>query len=132
MAKEIFEKVLLVDDDLLTNTLNERLIQKGGLGKEVVITTNAQQALEYLESHLEDPPDLIFLDVNMPGMNGFEFLEAFQTTYRHLMSSVIMMLTTSVNSDDLNKARKYEGVSEYINKPLSLNTVLQIKEKYLG
>ena len=75
-----YKKILLVDDDETSNFLNELLIKGMDIVEEVSIASNGQEALNYLENESGSFPQLIFLDLNMPVMDGFEFLEAFEKT----------------------------------------------------
>ncbi len=128
------KKVMLVDDDDITNNLNTRLIEKLGISDNVVIATNGQKAIEYLNNCNEtNQPDLIILDINMPVMNGFEFLETFHNTFAHKPKPLIlMMLTTSVQNSDFAKAKTFDEVSEYISKPLTPVKIKDIMVNYFG
>lgn len=129
-----FRTTLLVDDDPVTNMLNSRLIQKLQLTSTAEIVTNGKEALEYLRNcSAEAMPDLILLDINMPVMNGFEFMEAYEKEFAADSSCLIlMMLTTSANSADLEKARSYQKITEFMSKPLNRAKIELIKEEYLS
>jgi CheY-like chemotaxis protein len=124
--------VLLVDDDQVTNLLNSKVIKKVKLASKVDIVLNGKEALEYLENvRNEDIPHIIFLDINMPYMNGFEFLDIYNKKFNEKHGTlVLMMLTTSINSVEVEKARSYGSVSEFISKPLTVDKLKQIMEKY--
>lgn len=123
-----FEKVLLIDDDEINNMLNARLIRKAGLSQSIDTALNGQEGLDYLESCVkEDFPDLIFLDIHMPVMDGFEFLEAYKKRFKsHHHTIILMMLTTSVLESDRNKALDSMLVKEFINKPLTSSKLEEI------
>lgn len=114
--------VLLVDDDSINNFINERLIKKIDLTEEVNISLNGKEALEHLlkrSSEGKNVPELILLDINMPVMDGFEFLDAFQKLeLPNKNSIIIVMLTTSTNPSDTERLEN-TGVAGYINKPLT-------------
>lgn len=114
--------VLLVDDDSINNFINERLIKKIDLTEEVNISLNGKEALEYLlkrSSEGKNVPELILLDINMPVMDGFEFLDSFQKLeLPNKNSIIIVMLTTSTNPSDTERLEN-TGVAGYINKPLT-------------
>lgn len=130
--------ILLVDDNPADNRFHEIRIQKAGICDRIEKVTSGQEALDYIlksgdpangETH--PTPDLIFLDINMPGMNGFEFLEEYKKLDEKLKSrAVIVMLTNSLNPDDQKRAMATKEVSEFQNKPLSVKTVQDMIEKY--
>jgi CheY-like chemotaxis protein len=91
-------------------------------------------ALEYLKSKKVDKdifPDLLFLDINMPGMNGWDFIQEFERLNKELQDRVIIiMLTTSDNDEDVAKAKALNFVSDYITKPLTEEIMKGIIKKY--
>jgi CheY-like chemotaxis protein len=119
--------ILLVDDDEATNFLNQRVIRKADINAEVQVATNGREALEFLTnagkfSHLPTLPEagLIFLDINMPGMNGWEFLEAYKNLPEDQTRRIrVLMLTTSINPDEEKKAIDIPEVKGFIHKPLT-------------
>ncbi len=120
-----FQKILLVDDDAVANFLSESALQEMNLSEQVHISHNGEEALNYIIEHCSKDtsntgncPDLIFLDINMPVMDGFQFLEEFEkipTFYKKPVK--IVMLTSSSANADIEKARKF-NVEGYIVKPL--------------
>jgi CheY-like chemotaxis protein len=126
--------ILLVDDNHDDNFFHEREIIKNNLGIIVIARNSGLEALEYIKSKKDDKnmqPDLIFLDINMPGMNGWEFLNEYDKLQKELQSRVlIIMLTTSDNPDDEAKAKTWTFVSDYITKPLTKVKMEKIVTKY--
>lgn len=124
--------VLLVDDDVTTNFLNERLLASLEMVEQVVVAPNGQEALVRLAHLWEMAPDqrvLVLLDVNMPVMDGMEFLEAYQRLPpdRQQLGAVVM-LTTSMHSKDLARLDELP-IAGLASKPLTrekLNTLLQL------
>jgi len=120
------KNILLIDDDKIFNFLSEKTIMSLGLANEIHFASNGQQALELLEltrSGEIQKPDIIFLDLNMPVMNGYEFFEAFlamDLPDKHLITIVI--LTSSADPNDLKKAKSL-GIKYYFNKPLSQDEI---------
>lgn len=120
-----FQKILLIDDDSVSNFLNEMALQEMDLSDEVHISENGEEALKFINRHfssdgkyLENYPDLIFLDINMPVMDGFQFLEEFEKIpFTEKKPIKIVMLTSSNATQDLERAKKF-NVEGYIVKPL--------------
>ena len=103
-----YETVMLIDDNALDNFVNKNTIEKNHFAKNIIIHERAQSALEFLASAVESQlPDLIFLDINMPEMDGFGFLDQFANLPAGVLSkSRIVMLSTSESFKDLNRANK--------------------------
>jgi len=125
--------ILLVDDDLPTNFINERILRKMDCTERIIAVQGGFDALEYLKSTVEEKhpqPDLIFLDINMPGMNGWEFLESYENLEINQKSkAIIVMLTTSLNPDEKDKAGQIPQISGFLNKPLFADRVKEILEE---
>lgn len=123
---------MLVDDDSTTNFLHEDLISEMDIAQKIIIAINGKDALEKLnELCLSNQcPDLILLDINMPVMTGFEFLEKFNEMYPGRgYPTKIVILTTSLYPGDAQKAEELK-VTEYINKPLEENSLEMILSKH--
>ena len=117
----MLQSLLLIDDDKVTNHINERLIRKLNITRDLIIKTNGQDALEYLRqriNHGNQLPDLILVDINMPIMDGFEFLFHFNKIITTDLHITVIMLTTSADKNDLDKAKTY-SINAYLNKPLT-------------
>jgi CheY-like chemotaxis protein len=129
-----YKCVLLVDDDEATNFINRLAIRKAAFAEKIVIVRNGLEALEYLRSEAYDreyvEPDFIFLDINMPVMNGWEFLEAYQQLQHRPHAPLIVMLTTSLNPDDAEKAGNITAITEFRHKPLTISMLQDILAKY--
>lgn len=126
--------ILLIDDDEPTNYLHQILLEDMNIADEIIAMQNAEEALEFLKSKDEGEypqPDLIFLDINMPVMNGWEFLEEYNKLPESQKGKhVMIMLTTSVNPDDKQKANHDGIVQEFINKPLEEGVVRHILKDF--
>lgn len=122
--------VLLVDDDVTTNFLNQRLLTRLAIAEQVLVARNGAEALAKLTHLWETSPDqriLVLLDVNMPVMDGLEFLEAYrQLPLNQQQLAVVVTLTTSLHSQDLGRLAELP-VTDLVSKPLTrekLNTLL--------
>lgn len=132
--KKILNCIMLVDDNIHDNFFHEREIKKNNKSTIVIAKKSGREALDYLKSTRNSNlmlPELIFLDINMPGMNGWEFLNEYESLGKDLHSRVlVVMLTTSDNPDDEAKARRYQFLTDYIIKPLTSEGIRSIIEKY--
>lgn len=120
---------MLVDDDRNTNFYNTIIIKQMDICHNIIDFQNGADALQHLQgsittSNETESVDIIILDINMPVMDGWEFLEAYNKLSSDQKTKVvIVMLTSSQNSDDMIKAKNY-GVNEFLSKPLQ-KTMLQ-------
>jgi len=136
---KMIDCILLVDDDESDNFFHTLTIEEGGFSDQIKVVTDGHHALEYMIKALDHVhsdefpiPTIIFLDINMPRMDGFDFLDEYIKLDEQLTSDIIViMLTTSLNPYDKEKAMKYKGVKDYKNKPLTTEMLQEIAEKYL-
>jgi CheY-like chemotaxis protein len=105
---------MLIDDDEINNFVNSKLIGLHHPSTNIELCLTAKLALEKLNDGSN--PDLILLDLNMPEINGWEFIGEFRKTKKNIP---IIILTSSVNYTDFNKSKQYTEVVDYIDKPLN-------------
>jgi CheY-like chemotaxis protein len=125
-------RILVVDDDFINNIITEEIIKNTGLSEEIHIVTNGQEAIDFIKQHCLPADsaaciDLILLDLNMPIMDGFEFLEKIQQ-YPLQQTVKIVVLTTSTDNRDVDKANKYP-IAGFLSKPLTIEKFSQLYEK---
>ena len=116
--------ILVVDDSNADQFLSQCIIEEYDPSIEVLQALDGKQALGMLDS-LKTPPDLILLDINMPRMNGFEFLDVYDQQDGE-KSSVVVIITSSNQERDKKRAEKYKCVSMYLNKHLTLQYIEEI------
>jgi CheY-like chemotaxis protein len=123
------KNIMLVDDDKIFNFLSEKTITSLGLANEIHFASNGEQALQILKLYKEgkvQKPDIIFLDIDMPVMNGYEFIEAFaELDIPDKQLITIVVLTSSINPDDIERAKQL-GIKYYFNKPLSKEEIKKL------
>jgi CheY-like chemotaxis protein len=122
LQEALYKKVMVIDDSEIDRYIASRNIVKHGFAEEVILKESAKSALKYLESLGNTPdeiPHIIFLDINMPEMNGFGFLEEYQNLPEAIKKNcIVMMLTTSLNPSDHERAKSNQYVNRFLNKPL--------------
>jgi CheY-like chemotaxis protein len=132
-----FERILLVDDDDTTNHVNFRLLTRAGVARQIDIRKNGREALYYLgeresvgigEGHRA--PEVIFLDLKMPVMDGFSFLEEYVSLSKEQRAKVIFILSSSASFYDLHRLKEYPVVIETLDKPLTNAYVTELFERH--
>lgn len=128
-----FNKVMIVDDAEIDRFLAKKILTKHSFAKDVLPLDSAASALDYLADNKENRdalPDLIFLDINMPKMNGFDFLEEYKKLPETVKKKcIIVMLSSSLLPEDQELALNNPYVCQFLNKPL---TVSKLKEVGIG
>jgi CheY-like chemotaxis protein len=122
--------ILFIDDDEPTNFLNKMVVEQYDCVREVRVAHSGQEALDYLSGSFPRP-DLIFLDINMPAMDGWEFLEKYRYLPMERKADIILiMLTTSLNPDDKARTNDIPEVAGFENKPLVQSGLDDLLKKY--
>ena len=134
--KQKLKLILLVDDFEGANFLHEKVIREAGCAEKVHIETSGDKALQFLRTEEKGSyphPDIIFLDLNMPGMSGWEFLEEYKNlTREQRWGTLIVILTTSRNPDDEARARTKHPKTVFMNKPLLRKPLEEILREYFS
>lgn len=126
-------QIVIVDDNLGILFLHELMVRESGMSEDIETFDGAEKGLDFLKGKLESGQELlVFLDINMPAMNGWEFLESLEKL-DHNENVHVVMVTSSVNRADREKSGRYINVVDFIEKPLSIETCKKImSHKELG
>jgi CheY-like chemotaxis protein len=120
--------LLVIDDDDINIFIIKKIVEKTGYDINMVSKTNGQLAIDHLTNILENGetfPQLILIDINMPVLNGWEFLDAYDEL--NVSQRVdLYMLSSSVYENDIEKAKTYSKVKGFISKPLSINRLIEL------
>lgn len=131
--------IMIIDDfepDIIYATI---MLEQSGRWDKVIAARSAREALDLFKAYEKDhadapdgfPPLAILLDINMPGMNGFDFLTEFEATYSHIDTTVVFMLSSSESDTDINTANGFKTVKSFITKPLSVEMAVNIAEELI-
>jgi len=122
-----YKSVMLIDDNEIDNLINQKMIEAANICEHIFTYSGAKSAIEFLKNMEKVAsvapiviPEIIFLDIDMPLMDGFQFLDQFDKLNAETKKTCrIVMLTSSINPQDVNKSKDYDYVKKYINKPLT-------------
>jgi CheY-like chemotaxis protein len=134
MTPRRYRAVMLIDDNEIDNLINQKMIEAASIAGNIYTHTGAKSAIEFLKNMEKLDvaeqvlPDVIFLDIDMPLMDGFQFLDEFEKLSNAAKRKCrIVMLTSSINPQDFNRSKKYENVKLYLNKPLSHESIVKLE-----
>ena len=126
--------ICIIDDDDIYKFTITKTLETEKIAKKILVFNDGEEAINFLIDNIsnsEEIPDLIFLDINMPIMDGFEFLEEFVSLKPKVGKKIqIYMVSSSVDPVDRDRAAKISEVSDYIVKPIESNEIATILEKY--
>ncbi len=124
-----FDTIFLVDDDPINNLINKRLLGKVGITEKIEEFLEGEEALIRLNDVDPKQSLLIFLDINMPVLNGWEFLDKYLELHSGREDKIVI-LSSSIDYQDRFKAQEYSIVSGFLEKPLTLEKIKLQMEKY--
>ncbi|RTY87773.1 response regulator [Flavobacterium sp. RSP15] len=131
----MLDTILCVDDDPITLMLCKKVINKSSFSNEIITSQNGEEALKYFNTIRQNNdkkhyPQLIFLDLNMPVMGGWEFLDYFNSPEFSDFSAIkVIVLSSTIDPEDLEKAKKYPMVIDFLSKPITLSMLEYLKNK---
>jgi CheY-like chemotaxis protein len=132
--KKKLRNIVLIDDNKLTNFFHKKILERIDCAEEIHAFENAESALEFISSSIgkdSQKRDLIILDLNMPGMNGWEFIEEYRNFTEDIKANVnVIMLSSSINPDDKTKASEIKEIAEFCIKPLMEESTKDLIRKY--
>ena len=114
----------IVDDDEIAQILIKEMVEKHQLANEIILFSDVETAIDYLGKITDENniPDVLFLDINLPGLDGWDFLVEYEGIKPHLSKSMIIyMLSSSISNSDMVRAESNSNVKGYISKPLTLD-----------
>jgi CheY-like chemotaxis protein len=131
----MLELIMCIDDDPITLMLFKKVVKKASFAKEIINAINGQEAITLINtinntSDQEKKPQLIFLDLNMPIMGGWEFLDLFiASNYFNLNNTKVIILTSTIDPDDIKKSKSYPNVIEFLSKPITVEMLDYLNTK---
>jgi CheY-like chemotaxis protein len=131
----MLELIMCIDDDPITVMLFKKVIQKASFAKKIINAVNGQDAITQINtfnntSNPEKKPLLIFLDLNMPVMGGWEFIDLFnESNYSTLNNTKVIILTSTIDPEDIRKSKSYPNVIEFLSKPITVEMLEYLKTK---
>lgn len=131
----MLEQIYCVDDDVITLMLCKKVIQRADFAKEILTATNGEEAILFFKELAKQPapsyPSLTFLDLNMPIMNGWEFLDQYlKSGYNETFPGAkFIVLSSTIDPQDVEKTKNYPMVVDFLSKPITKGMIEELKEK---
>jgi CheY-like chemotaxis protein len=127
-----YKNFAIIDDDETTQFIVEITIDNTNLAKNIAVFSDGKEAIDFFILNLNNPenlPDIIFLDLNMPIMDGWQFLDHFEILKPQIGKKITICITSSsTNQTDIIRAKKYCDVTEYIIKPITEEDVIRLHQ----
>lgn len=125
-------KILCVDDDLITLMLCKKVISKVDSAIKIETAKNGKEAIDYIASLTKNEiPQYLFLDLNMPVMDGWEFLENYSNDFCEKFPVKIIILSSTIDPKEIEKSKSFSNVVDFISKPLTTNIIEEIVKRKL-
>jgi CheY-like chemotaxis protein len=133
MAAESIDLAMLIDDSDIDLFVQKRFIEISGFARSILVFQSARKALEFISTPEQKCPDVIFLDLNMPDMDGFKFLEQLDNLPAHARNkSKVVILTSSSSVADITRASAFKNVITFVSKPLSEKRLVDLQQMISG
>lgn len=135
----MFNKILIIDDDPITLMLYKMVIKKASFATTIDTVKNGKEAIAYFDRHkqnnseseLQQLPQLIFLDLNMPVMGGWDFLNTFDTPeYLEFSNIKVIIFSSTIDPADIEKSKTYPMILDFLPKPITKQTLEYIKSTF--
>jgi CheY-like chemotaxis protein len=126
----MLELIMCIEDDPITLMLFKKVVQKASFAKEIICAYNGQEAITFIDNIKNEytKPELLFLDLNMPVMGGWEFLDLFNNSnYYHSNNTKVIILTSTIDPQDIKKSKTYPNVIEFLSKPITVEMLDYLK-----
>lgn len=126
------DRIALVDDNPVDNEYHTIVLRKAGFRGELLAFETGEEALKFFDGPDVPEVTLLLLDINLPGANGFEVAQALMSKATRLPQLLVVMLTSSPDPEDLARARAIPIVRDYLTKPLTLPSLIELGERHFG
>ena len=119
--------ILIVDDDKVHHVVMSMLVKRLPFKLESSKALDGREAIDQIRANLQNPPDLVLLDLNMPVMNGWEFLEEFNKLLPKMPHQpIVCILSSTIAPDDIERSKGYPTVHSFISKPLLKSDMIEL------
>jgi CheY-like chemotaxis protein len=131
----LLRKVICIDDDPITLMLCKKVMERVEFASEINTLQNGEEAIKQFEDYekidTKNAPDMVFIDLNMPVMNGWEFLdEYFKREYHKKFKTHFIVLSSTIDPKDVEKSKLYSMVVDFLSKPITKTMLEELKSKY--
>ena len=130
----MLDLILCVDDDPITLMLCKKVITKASFSNNIITAKNGEEAIQYFDSILNNGvdklPQLVFLDLNMPVMDGWDFLNAFSSPKYSEVTTKVVVLSSTIDPEDHQKSKKFPMVIDFLSKPITTEMLSYLQAKF--